>query len=81
MIKITASTRKPIISSTTPTFGWNLSHDIDRAKKNRGMQIIRAAIKIAKKTTPLINPPTRGMYPNRVVIGEKNRQILATIRT
>jgi hypothetical protein len=43
------------------------------------MQNSTAPINIANPTIPLINPPTKGMYPRIVVIGEKNRQIPMTI--
>lgn len=34
---------------------------------------------MAKPMTPDINPPTRGMYPISVVIGEKNKHIPSTM--
>ena len=43
------------------------------------MQIKRAANKIANPTIPLIIPPTNGIYPSKVVRGEKNQQIPKTI--
>ena len=50
-------------------------------KKNKGIQIMRAANRIAKNKTPLMNPPTKGIYPTKVVMGENNIQMLATIKT
>jgi hypothetical protein len=72
---------KPINKIIIPILGWKKSHDIESAKMNSGMQMISAARKIAKPTIPEISPPTKGMYPRMVVIGEKNRQIPMTIAT
>ncbi len=44
------------------------------------MQTSKAAAKIMKPTVPLRIPPTKGIKPKIVVIGEKNQQIPKTIK-
>lgn len=63
-----------------PILGWNISQEIVRTISHNGMHIIKAAMKIAIPTADLRNPPTRGIYPNNVVKGEKNIHIEITIR-
>lgn len=75
----------PVISKATPkiispTLGWNTSQHAATANKNRGMQTIRAAMKIANPTTLERTPPSKGTYPSKVVIGLKKAQIEITIR-
>ena len=72
---------RPTLRRPQPIIGWNLSQARETAIKKSGMQIKIAPKKMANPATPDRNPPTRGMYPSRVVIGEKNRQIPATIAT
>lgn len=60
-------------SIINPTFGWKQSQEIDMQIKNRGIATMMAAIKIIHPTTLDRKPPTRGMYPRMLVIGEKNR--------
>lgn len=58
---MTASTAKAIPNMTRPTLGLNLSQAIEVAIKYKGIQTIKAARRMAKKRTPLIKPPTKGM--------------------
>jgi hypothetical protein len=48
---------------------------------NKGIDTKRAAKKMTNPTTLLNRPPTRGIYPRMVVMGEKNMQIETTIST
>lgn len=72
--------RSPTPNINRPTLGWNLSQEIETAKINRGNATISAAKNIAKPTTPFKKPPSKGIYPRIVVIGEKNEQIEKTIK-
>ncbi len=71
---------KPTPSRMRPTLGWKISQDIEQASKNSGIQTIRAAMNMANPTTPDKNPPKRGTYPRRCVIGLKNAQMEKTIK-
>lgn len=62
-----------------PTFGWKNSQERERAIRKRGIATIKAPTKIAHPTTVESSPPTKGMYPKIVVIGEKKRNIPKTI--
>lgn len=75
----TPVTTRAISKKIIPTFGWKIIQEIENASNQRGIQISRAAIKIASPTAVLRNPPKRGMYPSNVVIGEKKIQIEITI--
>ena len=77
IIPVTTTATPKIIK---PTLGWKIIHETVTAIKNRGMHTITAAIKIMIPTVPLRIPPTRGIYPNKMVMGEKNIQIPATMR-
>ncbi len=48
---------------------------------HKGMQIINAARKMMNPTVPFRIPPTKGIKPRIVVMGDKNKQIPATIMT
>ena len=47
--------------------------------RNNGRAMIKAAIKIKIPTVVFKNPPTRGIKPKRLVMGEKKSQIPTTI--
>ena len=72
--------RRPTPNMISPTLGWNLSQENETANINRGNATISAAKNIAKPTTPFKKPPSKGIYPRIVVIGEKNEQIDRTIK-
>ncbi len=69
----------PIAKNITPTFGWYHSHAREKATIHNGIQTSNAATKMINPTVPLRMPPTKGMKPKIVVIGEKNIQIPITI--
>lgn len=56
-----------------------MTQQMATARRNKGMQTMRAAKNMANPTTLLRNPPRSGTYPNSVVIGLKNAQIENTI--
>jgi hypothetical protein len=70
----------PTAKMANPIFGLYLNHATDIVIKHRGIHISTAAKNMAKPNIPETNPPTRGIYPSIVVIGEKNKQIPATIK-
>lgn len=79
MKMITPNIANPMPRKIAPTLGWYHSHASENAIIQSGMQTMRAAKNITKPTVPLSSPPTSGMNPNIVVMGEKNIHMPITI--